>query len=63
MKARSQIAFRLDSDEQTKKRLELADRLGINIAEAMREALPTVLDKKIKQRATEMRVVLQQVPA
>lgn len=63
MKSRDVIAFRPKLDEQNKKRLELAERLGININEVMRDALPDLLDKKIKKRAAEMRVVLEEVPA
>ena len=57
------MTFRLKESETLKKRLELADELGINVSEAMRDALPDVLERAIKQKAQQMRKVLAQVPA
>ncbi len=61
MKNRDTFSFR--PTKENKQRLELAISLGISVSEILNESLATRLEKKIKERASELRVVLQQIPA
>jgi hypothetical protein len=64
MRTREGIAVRVSpNDDAIQKRLELAERFGVNVSEAIRKALPDIIDREVKAKARQMKALLSEIPA